>query len=68
MSDLFRGLYRIKGAAGLPNDVRVSVRHRQFDMTEAEYRQREYEPSFHQLAWHSPSGFVPLIRRVAICA
>lgn len=68
MNDLVRGLHRIKGAAGVPNDVRVSFRHRHFDITEAEYRQREYEPAFEQLPWRSLSGASPHMRGVALCA
>lgn len=68
MNGLIRGLHRIRGAAGLPNDVRVSVLYRQFDMTDAEYRQRECEPAFETLAWRSSPVLNPLTLRTPACA
>lgn len=67
-SRALRGLHRIRGTAGLPNDVRVTVRERQFDMTEAEYRQRECEPEFERLTWRSLSAAGPLTGGVPACA
>jgi hypothetical protein len=51
MSHQRTGIHRTQGAPGLPNDVRVSVQERNFDVTEAEYRSSESSPPFETLAW-----------------
>ena len=53
MTTHITGVYRTAGVQRRPNDVRVFTEGRDFDITEAEYRQREWMPSFEDLPWQS---------------
>lgn len=45
------GLYRTRGEAECPNDVRILNNGCSFFITEAEYRRRECQPFFEKLPW-----------------
>lgn len=51
MTQRVKGLHRLKGLPGYPNDVRVTAWERHYDITESEYRQREILPHFEDLVW-----------------
>ena len=46
-----RGLYRIPGIGGLPNDVRVDNDGISVPLEESLYRTRGYQPSVDDLPW-----------------
>lgn len=53
MTERIKGLHRLKGHPGRPNDVRVTTQERHYEITESEYRQREILPFFEDLVWQT---------------
>lgn len=53
------GLYRTRGEADCPSDVRILSNGCSFFVTEAEYRRRECQPFFEDLPWYGVSDGKP---------
>ena len=46
-----RGLYRIRGIQGAPNEVVIERGQSRLEIIESQYRLNEYWPEFHMLPW-----------------
>lgn len=53
-----RGIYRVRGIGGLPNDVRVDDDGITVPLEESLYRARGYRPAVEELLWYDdlPAG------------
>jgi hypothetical protein len=47
-----RGIYRVRGVGGRPNDVRVDDDGITVPLEESLYRARGYRPTFEELLWY----------------